>query len=96
MDQPWGRSRHGTPSGYRRHQILQQDPCDACRAARTAYDARLRATPAGQRRNRQKARAQGRAEGLLRQAHPQEYEQYYRTALHEIETQDAAEVANSA
>ena len=29
----------GTASGYNRHRVLQEEPCDSCREARNAYEA---------------------------------------------------------
>ncbi|MFI0236370.1 hypothetical protein [Streptomyces sp. NPDC016845] len=36
---PGARAACGTSSGYTRHIRIQEEPCDACRAANTAYKA---------------------------------------------------------
>lgn len=37
----------GTPAGYGRHKYNREHPCDACRAAKTAYAADRRAAKKG-------------------------------------------------
>jgi len=88
---PRGVSRCGTLSGWRRHQRADERPCDACAAAKAAYDKRWRAAPERKRRDRLKARAQGRALLRLSHHHPSEYRAMYYEALDELEAEAAAQ-----
>lgn len=72
--------RHGTLSGALRHSKAGEPPCDACRAAKTAYDKSYRAAEEQTRKSRMHARAQGRANTALRKAHPEEYRALYLAA----------------
>ena len=63
-------ARCGTTSGYTRHQLDNEKPCDACASAKAAYDKRLRESPAKTKTSRLRARAQNRAEGRLRRMYP--------------------------
>lgn len=76
--------RHGTTTGYRAHQAAGQRPCDACVAAKAAYDKRWRATPAARRYARLHARAQNRAATWLRREFPAEWRVLYEKALVEV------------
>ena len=74
---PGSKSRHGTQSGYRKHQSLGETPCDACRRAKAVYDQRRRSSPKHAVSNRARAAAQGRARGRLKNMHPTEYRALY-------------------
>lgn len=63
-------ARCGTTSGYTRHQLDNEKPCDACASAKAAYDKRHREAPERTRMSRLKARAQSRAEARLRGMYP--------------------------
>jgi hypothetical protein len=76
--------RHGTTSGHTQHLLDGERPCDACRAAKAAYDKRHREAPEARRRDRANARAQGRALRELRRAHVDEYHALYEQAKREI------------
>lgn len=69
--------RHGTVSGWRHHQRLDEDPCGPCFHARQAYDADLRTTPERVHLNRMHARAQTAALKVLRARHEVEYARLY-------------------
>lgn len=69
--------RHGTPSGAARHSRAGEDPCDACRAAKSEWDKRWRSSDEATRRSRLHARAQHRARSALAKLHPQEYRTLY-------------------
>jgi len=69
----WGKTRHGTPSGFDRHQTLQETPCDPCKAGKAAYDARYAQREETKARKKILARARQMALEDLRRAHPQEY-----------------------
>lgn len=70
-------ARCGTTSGYTRHQLAGEKPCDACAAAKRAYDKRWRSASAQTRKSRLKARAQGRAYAELGHRYPSEYRALY-------------------
>jgi hypothetical protein len=74
-------ARCGTLSGFRRHQRLNEKPCDACTHAKQVYDQRWRSAPERTRKNRLHARAQGAAKTLLRQLYPDAYRALYRQEL---------------
>lgn len=69
--------RHGTHSGWSLHQRLGERPCDACLRAKQAYDARWRAAPERQRRNRASAKAQRLAYAELAHMFPELYRRLY-------------------
>jgi hypothetical protein len=69
--------RHGTPSGYKRHQLDSEKPCDACARAKQEYDQRWRSSPEQTRRNRLHAKAQGRAHTRMRAIYPEVYAALY-------------------
>lgn len=92
----WGTTRHGTTSGFSRHQVLGEDPCPACKAKKSEYDARRMSAGEPQRKNRDSARAQQRALRRLKNAHPQEYGNYYLEEKAKIEAEHEKDVANSA
>lgn len=81
-------ARCGTASGYKRHQRARERPCDACVAAKAAYDTRWRATTPAGRLNRLRARAQARALGELRRRHPAEYRDIYEPLVAQILTDE--------
>jgi hypothetical protein len=83
-------SRCGTPSGYDRHQRVGEKPCAACANATADYDKRWRDATKRRQRDRLHARAQGRAEKLLRLAHPNEYDAYYQIAKAEVQREAEA------
>lgn len=74
---PWGKSRHGTPSGAKRHERLGERVCDACARAKSDYDKQRRDIPENTRRNRLKSRAQTQALKRLRALHDAEYKALY-------------------
>jgi hypothetical protein len=69
--------RHGTAAGATRHAADGELPCDACRAAKAAYDKRRLSAPEATVRNRLCARAQVAAYGALAKTHPEEYRRLY-------------------
>lgn len=69
--------RCGTVSGHTKHLRDGEKPCDACAAAKAAYDKRWRAAPARTRISRLNARAQHRALKRLKENHESEYKKYY-------------------
>ena len=71
-------ARCGTPSGYRKHQHAGERPCDACAAAKSEYDRRLRSAPEATRRNRLTAQAQNHARTRLTAIYPDVYAALYR------------------
>jgi hypothetical protein len=73
--------RHGTYSGYSKHQSLRERPCDPCYFAKQAYDFRWRSAPDRVRKSRIEAMAQTRALKRLSSAHRDEYVAYYRQEL---------------
>jgi len=85
----WGTSKHGTPAGFSRHQVLGQDACEACTAAKKAYDAEHYKRPEIKEAKRLQSLAKQRAFARLREAHPQEFGVLY-------EEEKAKLVANSA
>jgi hypothetical protein len=83
--------RHGTASGWRKHQTLGEAPCPACCAAKAAYDARRQGTPGRTRQSRDHSKAQGRAYSRLAHLHPDDYRRFYEQAKAEIATARALE-----
>lgn len=81
------KTRHGTPSGYRLHQILGERPCDACVRAKQEYDRRRLQASDLQLKNRMRARAQNRAKTRLVHLYPDEYLALYREALSVLEAE---------
>lgn len=82
MDEGWldgklSPTRHGTPSGYRKHQDEGTDPCVFCATAKQQYDARGRETPKVTRKNRLSAMAQQRAKTELTHLFPDEFRLLY-------------------
>lgn len=75
--QPGGRVRCGTVTGYTNHQRAGERPCDACVAAKAAYNKRWREAPERTRRNRMYAAAQGRAKQRLVEMFPDTYAALY-------------------
>jgi hypothetical protein len=71
------RVRHGTYSGWNKHQTRGEPPCDACYRAKADYDHRRRETSDVKLRQRVLARAQHRAVKELAHRHPDEYRQLY-------------------
>lgn len=69
--------RHGTPAGAAAHVRAGEAQCDACRAAKAAYDERRRTSSMIRIRDRATAQAQSRALRRLKQAHPGEYRGLY-------------------
>jgi hypothetical protein len=76
--------RHGTASGWRKHRELHEPPCPPCYAAKAEYDAGRRDIPEKASRNRDRAKAQGRARSRLANLHPDEYRRLYEEAKAEI------------
>lgn len=70
-------ARCGTPSGYNRHKLDGEKPCDACHAAKSEYDKRWRSASDKVRRSRLNARAQMKAYGRLAHKYPDDYARLY-------------------
>jgi hypothetical protein len=77
--------RHGTTSGWRRHQTLGQRPCDPCYQAKQAYDHRYATAGDTQRKRRLGAKAQSLALQRLKAQYPGEYRAYYEEAKRQLE-----------
>ncbi|MGH7791414.1 MAG: hypothetical protein ACREOB_03780 [Thermodesulfobacteriota bacterium] len=73
----WGTTRHGTPSGFRRHQTLGERPCDPCFYAKQTYDKRRKSLPEFIIKDRLNAKAQSLALKELKNNHYNEYKDYY-------------------
>ncbi|MGH7791784.1 MAG: hypothetical protein ACREOB_05665 [Thermodesulfobacteriota bacterium] len=73
----WGTARHGTTSGFRRHQTLEERPCDPCFYAKQAYDGKRRALPRRIIKDRLASLAQSLALKELKNNHYNEYRDYY-------------------
>lgn len=71
------KTRHGTTSGFALHQKRDEDVCAACYQAKQRYDKRLRAASAKRSTARIASRAQAYANKMIKQAHPEEYKEYY-------------------
>tara|TARA_R100001244_G_scaffold6385_9_gene7517 strand:+ start:4481 stop:4771 length:291 start_codon:yes stop_codon:yes gene_type:complete len=69
--------RCGTTTGWARHQKAGERPCDACFAAKSAYDKRYRSADDKTRRNRLHSKAQAKALRALKHAHESEYRALY-------------------
>lgn len=74
-------TRHGTPSGWSKHQKLNERPCDACYRAKQEYDKQRLAIPENRVRARAAAAAQGRARSRLARKYPDEYRAFYEEEL---------------
>jgi hypothetical protein len=70
-------TRHGTTSGWRKHYDLEEEACDACRAAKARYDWERKNATEVKRMARNRAAAQQKAITRLTRAHPEEYKKYY-------------------
>lgn len=88
-------ARCGTPSGWSRHKLDDEKPCDACALAKARYDKRSRAAPDKVRVARLRTRAQGRALGALRANYPDEYQRLYQAHLAEIFRAEGVNVPNA-
>lgn len=77
-------TRHGTNSGWRKHQTLGEAPCDACRSAKTEYDKSRLEEPSAKARNRAHAVAQGRAYTRLAAKYREDYQHLYQEAKEEV------------
>lgn len=80
----WGKTRHGTNSGYSTHQHLNERPCDPCFNAKKAYVARRYADPERLKRRQFTSRAQGVATTKLRAMFPEIYQALYTAAKEEL------------
>ena len=69
--------RHGTASGYRKHQELGEWPCDACSRAKQSYDKEWRSAPERVKKSRRSAAAQRVAIRELTRRHRDEYRKLY-------------------
>lgn len=76
--------RHGTHSGWTRHQRHGEQPCDPCWRAKHDYDQRRLTDPVKLQRGRLRARAQGLAESELVRRHKAEYDELYAATLAEL------------
>jgi hypothetical protein len=83
------KTRHGTYSGHNLHRRRGEEPCDACWTAMSEYNARRTAATDVKHSNRLRARAQGRALIKLSHTFPQEYREFYDTALKAVLEEDA-------
>jgi hypothetical protein len=85
--------RHGTHSGWSKHQDLGERPCDPCWRAKSDYDKRRKNTPLVKLKNRAHARAQQKAYQRLAHKYNKLYRQYYveekAIALREAGLEDA-------
>lgn len=81
---PESTTRHGTPSGFTKHQVNSERPCDACIRAKSDYDARRLNSTELRDRNRAYASAAGLAKKRLVAAHKAEYDALYRQAKTEV------------
>lgn len=77
-------ARCGTPSGYTRHQLDGEKPCDACAASKAAYDKRNKAAPMRRRKDRLRAIAQRRAFQTLREENVERYQELYKAFVAEV------------
>ena len=77
-------ARCGTPSGYSRHQLDAEKPCDACAAAKAAYDRRHKAAPEHRQRDRLRAMAQRRAVKVLCDENGERYRELYKVFVAEV------------
>ena len=87
MSQPTfqgSRTRHGTNSGWRKHQSLGETPCDACWKAKSDYDKRRLQATDQQIKNRKYAKAQNRALMKLKDLYPDAYRDFYEEAKAEL------------
>lgn len=78
------RTRHGTHSGWAKHQKLAEEPCESCRKAKAAYDYRRLSATEQRRKNRLSATAQSRARAELARRHPDEYRTIYEAEKREL------------
>lgn len=74
---PGSKTRHGTTSGFTKHQYRGEEPCEPCRQAKAAYDYRRLSGRRSANKNRMFAKAQKNALRRLKNAHPQEYKALY-------------------
>ena len=74
---PGSKVRHGTASGARLHQRLDERPCDPCYTAKQEYDQRYHSAPEMARRSRASAAAQARAYRRLAHMYPTLYAALY-------------------
>jgi hypothetical protein len=81
--------RHGTTPGWHRHQTLREAPCDACTAAKAAYDARRRERPGVLEQARLRSRAQHRALKRLSKIYPDVYQLLYEEEKRRVEREEA-------
>lgn len=70
-------ARCGTPSGWNRHRLDGEKPCDACARAKREYDKQWRSAPDRVRKSRLNARAQRKAYGRLSRLYPEDYAKFY-------------------
>lgn len=73
----WSVTRHGTMSGYWKHQRDEERPCDPCYRAKSQYDDELRKQPTAIIKARIRAKAQGKAHSELARRHHDEYFEVY-------------------
>lgn len=83
-------ARCGTPSGYRRHQLDGEKPCDACATAKREYDMDWRRASGKIQAGRRMAKAQRKAYQRLAHQFPDLYRSYYEEAKVEIAQEDPA------
>jgi ribosomal protein L15 len=81
---PGSLSRHGTETGFTRHQKLGEDPCELCRIAKHQADARRKEVPEKVLRGRLAAKAQARAQVALARKYREEYHALYDSELDRI------------
>lgn len=75
--------RHGTESGWRKHQELGERQCTPCYQAKAAADKRRRGTPRATLISRARSRAQQRALLMLARQFPARFKILYRSYLRE-------------
>lgn len=74
---PGKRARHGTEGGYNAHRKSKEDPCEACRIAKSHADWRRRQASDSALRNRLRAKGQSLALLELSRRHLDEYHELY-------------------
>jgi hypothetical protein len=79
-----GEERHGTITGYARHQRRGEKPCERCAAAKSKYDKKRRLEPMKLKMSRLQAKAQSQATSKLRRNHAEEYQILYQEAKQQL------------
>jgi hypothetical protein len=80
----FGKTRHGTSTGYAKHRKLGENPCTPCWEAESQRYKKWLETPVNTIKNRLRARAQARANMDLVRRHKAEYKKLYEQRLAEV------------